>query len=250
MLRHLPLITRCVEFTPLAHTPLPSITVHREFIIPWERSLSPPPVDHGSPPLSEASDTSDDSMNSDDDNLSGGALDEEGVDDEVKVIPKPPGEPGRPKSGGYNLEQALSWPDAIYQQVVNHVHCEAHCRLETRKSYKNQNVEEIQAICDAAVNDHSILRVYENAWPVHDMLKLRLKYTSEKARRQRGKRMQQKLARVPRNPYDLIESHLPANETAPANEMVGPESFSTHPATSELISSETILSNIGRRKAQ
>ncbi|KAK0505492.1 hypothetical protein EDD18DRAFT_1098846 [Armillaria luteobubalina] len=163
----------------------PRITIARE------HSVSPPPVNRGSPPLSEASDTSDDSMHSDDDNISGGALDEEDVDDEVKVIPKPPGEPGCPKSSGYNLEQALSWPDAIYQQ--NHVHREAHRRLETRKSFKNQKVEEIQAICDAAVNDHSILRVYENAWPVHDMLKLRLKYTSEKARHQRGKRMQQKL---------------------------------------------------------
>ncbi|KAK0488160.1 hypothetical protein EDD18DRAFT_1110527 [Armillaria luteobubalina] len=199
MLRHLPLITRRVEFTPLACTPLPSITACREFAIAREQSVTPPPVDRGSPPLSEASDASDDSMHSDDDNISGGALDEEGVDDEVKTIPKPPGEPGRPKSGGYNLEQALSWPDAIYQQVVNHVHREAHRRLETRKSFKNQKAEEIQAICDAAVNDHSILRVYENAWPVRDMLKLRLKYTSEKAHRQRGKRMQQKLTRVVRD---------------------------------------------------
>ncbi|KAK0482922.1 hypothetical protein EDD18DRAFT_1112439 [Armillaria luteobubalina] len=149
MLQHLPLITRCVEFTPLAYTPLPSITVCREFTIARECSLSPPPVDRGSPPLLEASDASNDLMHSDDDNISGGALDEEGVD-----------------------------------------------RLETRKSFKNQKVEEIQAICDAAVNDHSILRVYENAWPVCDILKLRLKYTSEKARWQRGKRMQQKLARV------------------------------------------------------
>ncbi|KAK0185374.1 hypothetical protein F5146DRAFT_1143833 [Armillaria mellea] len=198
MLRHLPLITCHVEFTPLARTLLPLITVHWEFIIPRERSLSPPPVDRGLLPLSEASDASNNSMNSDDDNLSGEALDEEGVDDEVKVIPKPPGESVHPKSGSYNLEQALSWPDAIYQQV-NHIHREAHHRLETRKSYKNQNVEEIQAICDAAMNDHSILRVYENAWPVCDMLKLRLKYTSEKACRQRGKRMQQKLAQVVHN---------------------------------------------------
>ncbi|SJL08829.1 uncharacterized protein ARMOST_12200 [Armillaria ostoyae] len=135
-------------------------------------------------------------MRSDDDNPSGSILGDDGVDDEdVKIIPKPPGEPGRPKSGGYNLEQALGWPDAIYQQV-NHVHREAHRRLETRKSFKNQSVEEIQAICDSAVNEHSILRVYENAWPVRDMLKLRLKYTSEKSRRQKGKKMQQNLARM------------------------------------------------------
>ncbi|KAK0481002.1 hypothetical protein EDD18DRAFT_1363603 [Armillaria luteobubalina] len=156
MLRHLPLITRHVEFTPLACTPLPSITACQEFTIAWEHSVSPPPVDCGSPPLLEALDASDDLMHSDNDNISGGALDEEDVDDEVKVILKPPGEPGHPKSSGYNLEQALSWLDAIYQQV-NHVHREAHHRLETRKSFKDQKVKEIQAICDAAMNDHSIL---------------------------------------------------------------------------------------------
>ncbi|KAK0460416.1 uncharacterized protein EV420DRAFT_1478202 [Desarmillaria tabescens] len=180
MLRHLPLITRRIEFTPLARTPLPSITARREFAIAREHSSSPPPVDPGLP-LSDVSDASDVSMQSDDDNLSGNILEEDSIDDEdVKIIPKPPGEPGRPKSGGYNLEQTLSWPDAIYQQVVNHVHREAHHRLETKKSFKNQSVKQIQAICDDAVNEHSILRVYENAWPVRDMPKLRLKYTSEK----------------------------------------------------------------------
>ncbi|SJL15222.1 uncharacterized protein ARMOST_18708 [Armillaria ostoyae] len=197
MLRHLPLITRRIKFMPLAHTPLPLITARREFAIARERSPSPPLIDPGSPALSNVSDGSDVSMHSDNDNPSGSILGDDGVDDEdVKIIPKPPGEPGRPKSGGYNLEQALGWPDAIYQQVVNHVHREAHRRLETRKSFKNQSVKEIQAICDSAMNEHSILRVYENAWPVRDMLKLRLKYTSEKSHRQKGKKMQQNLARV------------------------------------------------------
>ncbi|SJL15211.1 uncharacterized protein ARMOST_18697 [Armillaria ostoyae] len=163
--------------TPSAHNSshrtqrtLPSITARQEFAIARERSSSPPPVDPG------------------------GKLEEEDVDDEdVKPIPKPPGEPGRPKSGDYNFEQALSWLDAIYQQF-NHIHREAHRRLETRKSFKNQSIELTQAICDDAVNEHSILQVYENSWPVRDMLKLRLKYTSEKARHQKGKKMQQNLA--------------------------------------------------------
>ncbi len=168
MLRHLPLITCRIEFTPLAHTPRPSITACREFTIAREHSPSPPLIDPGSPSLSDTSDASDGSMHSDDDNPSGSIVgDDDGVDDEdVKIIPKPPGEPGRPKSGGYNLEQALGWPDAIYQQVIvcpscwgfspkltcfsqKHVHHEAHQRLETRKSFKNQSIEEIQAICDA-----------------------------------------------------------------------------------------------------
>ncbi|PBK90452.1 hypothetical protein ARMGADRAFT_1082717 [Armillaria gallica] len=200
MLQHLPLITRRIEFTPLAHTPRPSITAHQEFAIAQERSLSPPLIDPGSPSLSDASDASDGSMHSDDENPSGSIVGDDGVDNEdVKIIPKPPGEPGRPKSGGYNLEKALGWPDAIYQQVIKHVHHEAHQRLETRKSFKNQSVEEIQAICGTAMNKHSILQVYENAWPVCDMLKLRLKYTSEKAHCHKGKKMQQNLAQVVRD---------------------------------------------------
>lgn len=40
-----------------------------------------------------------------------------GVPDEPK-IKKPPGEVGRPHSGGYNLQNVLSWDDKLYKQVV------------------------------------------------------------------------------------------------------------------------------------
>jgi hypothetical protein len=52
------------------------------------RSVSPPLPDE-MPPLTDVSSESDDAT--------------------PEEIPKPPGEPGRPDSGGYNIEQALSW---------------------------------------------------------------------------------------------------------------------------------------------
>jgi hypothetical protein len=33
------------------------------------------------------------------------------------LIPKPPGEAGRPHSGGFNLKEALAWPKPTYQKI-------------------------------------------------------------------------------------------------------------------------------------
>ena len=35
----------------------------------------------------------------------------------LSKIPKPPGEAGRPKSGGFNLEETLSWPKEYFNDV-------------------------------------------------------------------------------------------------------------------------------------
>lgn len=42
---------------------------------------------------------------------------ETGEEDIGNKIPKPPGEPGRPKSGGYKLETVLGWNDATFEAV-------------------------------------------------------------------------------------------------------------------------------------
>jgi hypothetical protein len=43
--------------------------------------------------------------------------DHEGEEDSGDKIPKPPGEPGRPKSGGYKLESVLGWNEATFEAV-------------------------------------------------------------------------------------------------------------------------------------
>jgi hypothetical protein len=52
--------------------------------------------------LSEASDTTEDDADF----------------DQRTPIPKPSGEAGRPRSGGYNLEDTLAWPKDQYEALV------------------------------------------------------------------------------------------------------------------------------------
>lgn len=110
--RHLPLITHRIRFSTSAMDPLPAITPRVNLsllgnsILPGnaERELTPsedgeggPQVDDGESEMSELSE-----LGSDID--SGEAL------HPAQKIPKPPGEPGRPNSGGYSIEDALvSW---------------------------------------------------------------------------------------------------------------------------------------------
>jgi hypothetical protein len=42
----------------------------------------------------------------------------ESEEDTSKKIPKPPGEAGRPHSGGYNLQDKLDWNDKTYESIV------------------------------------------------------------------------------------------------------------------------------------
>jgi len=78
-------------------------------------------------PQSTDSDTMDEDGNTEKDTED--EVDEDEVDDligECKegkegLIPKPPGENGRPGRGGYNVQHAAKWDDATYEQIkVSH----------------------------------------------------------------------------------------------------------------------------------
>lgn len=56
-------------------------------------------------------------------------------------------------------------------------------RLDMEKSYRYQSSDKIQDICKMASNSYPILKDYANVWPVLDMLKSYLKYTSQANRR-------------------------------------------------------------------
>jgi hypothetical protein len=43
--------------------------------------------------------------------------DHESDDATPEEIPKPPGEPGRPDSGGYNLQQAVNWTSSDFNRL-------------------------------------------------------------------------------------------------------------------------------------
>lgn len=58
-------------------------------------------------------------MDSDNDSPVPGSEDEDDDDDDCNagLIPKPEGEAGRPKSGGYSLREALDWDEKDYTKV-------------------------------------------------------------------------------------------------------------------------------------
>lgn len=81
-------------------------------------------------------------------------------------IPKPPGEAGRPQSGGYNLQDKLGWNDKTYESVMVSmsvkaymkdsdrklqalVHKMAKTKLNITKSFRGQDKKVIKQICDA-----------------------------------------------------------------------------------------------------
>jgi hypothetical protein len=51
------------------------------------------------------------------------------------------------------------------------------------KSYRYQSSDRIKEICKTASDAYPILKDYMNVWPVLDMLKAHLKYTSQSNRR-------------------------------------------------------------------
>jgi hypothetical protein len=108
--RHLPLITLRIEFVPQHISELPTIT---------------PRTDFSNLPDSRLIDTMDDvdlTVDSDAEMVDPLPIDSDpesedcGVEDEK--IPKPPGEAGRPMSGGYNLETALGWKCNTYNTIL------------------------------------------------------------------------------------------------------------------------------------
>ncbi|KAJ7730561.1 hypothetical protein B0H16DRAFT_1469533 [Mycena metata] len=98
----------------------------------------------------------------------------------------PSGQPGRPNSGGYNLENTLlqecHWTKDKFQRVQIDVHGLAKQTLVTRLSYQMQDPKDVKRLC-AQISAIHELREYEDFWPVRAMLKLFLKAKSEAYRR-------------------------------------------------------------------
>ncbi|KAG6376545.1 hypothetical protein JVT61DRAFT_2541 [Boletus reticuloceps] len=94
-------------------------------------------------------------------------------------IPKPQGEPGRPGRGGYTLESALDWNHNAY--TITYRLIDEH--LDTTKCASAQSPALIKVVCDKAMVAFPDLENYSNVWPVNDMIMMRLKYTSSRARR-------------------------------------------------------------------
>src|SRR6266702_3564631 len=128
--RHLPLITNHIRFSSVAMAPLPIITSRVNLPLrrvdvpsanrsPEERELTP--SEDGEEHYPENKSTKQDDGESELSELS--ELESEIDCDEplrpAQKIPKPSGEPGRPNSGGYSIEDALiSWGKDEFGKVM------------------------------------------------------------------------------------------------------------------------------------
>ncbi|KAI6013800.1 hypothetical protein BKA83DRAFT_4499840 [Pisolithus microcarpus] len=99
-------------------------------------------------------------------------------------IPKPPGEPGRPGRGGYTLETALDWNGKTYAKFKKCMHRLIEEHLDTTKCASAQNPTLLKVVCEKATDAFPDLENYSDCWPATDMIMMRLKYTSSRARRQ------------------------------------------------------------------
>ncbi|KAJ3831653.1 hypothetical protein F5878DRAFT_549272 [Lentinula raphanica] len=93
-----------------------------------------------------------------------------GSDDEDDLIPKPPGEVGRPNRGGYNLCDALGWPKDEYKvvQVRQSLLSSNTCLNLTVQKFINKAVEN-HLVCDSPMKQQSLLSLKK----VRDMVSYR-----------------------------------------------------------------------------
>ncbi|KAJ7148280.1 hypothetical protein C8R46DRAFT_1044828 [Mycena filopes] len=95
---------------------------------------------------------------------------------------KPHGQPGRPNSGGYNLENVLleqcNWSREVFQRIQKRVQHLAERRLITNQSFQAQDTKSVKK-----VSTEYGLSDYEDFWPITAMLKLYLKARSEAYRK-------------------------------------------------------------------
>ncbi|KAF8530152.1 hypothetical protein BU17DRAFT_59924 [Hysterangium stoloniferum] len=97
-------------------------------------------------------------------------------------ISKPDGEPGCPSHGGYYLQCALNWNVSAYDKLKKCVFRLVANHLDLKKSYSGQERDLIHLVCHATNENFPELDNYVNCWPVDDMIKMQLKYTSSRAR--------------------------------------------------------------------
>ncbi|KAJ3897935.1 hypothetical protein F5879DRAFT_927453 [Lentinula edodes] len=96
--------------------------------------------------------------------------------DDDLLIPKPPGEVGRPNRGGYSLYPVLGWPkkkydkvkDFINNMVEQHMNCELPMTAQRRADVKKVQIE--------AVAKFEFLKEYSGLWVVDDFIRNHLKY--------------------------------------------------------------------------
>ncbi|KDR65799.1 hypothetical protein GALMADRAFT_148382 [Galerina marginata CBS 339.88] len=185
--RHLPLITHRVQFSSKVSSTAPLVTHRLEFDRQTAASKKPQLERRELTPSDSGSERNKDKdLESDLSDLTDS--EEEATHSAVsKKIPKPAGEPGRPGSGGYSIDDTLaSWGKEEVLKVNKLVKKLADLKLDKTKSYSKQNGRKVNDICEEVARHHDIILKYDDFWPIRGMLKMYLKTTSEIHRRGGG----------------------------------------------------------------
>ncbi|KJA19786.1 hypothetical protein HYPSUDRAFT_56489 [Hypholoma sublateritium FD-334 SS-4] len=98
------------------------------------------------------------------------------------LIPKPPGEVGRPSRGGYTLKKALDWPEKDYLRIKKFIKQAVNKHLDPSIKFSAQPQESIKAVQTLAANKFSVLSNYSGWWPATDFIRAELHYTCSRAR--------------------------------------------------------------------
>ncbi|KAL0065611.1 hypothetical protein AAF712_007389 [Marasmius tenuissimus] len=108
----------------------------------------------------------------------------EGAEFNANKIPKPEGEAGRPRRGGYNLEKVLGWSPKRFNRVKAFVKQRVLCELEDcRLPFTQQPPEKLRVVRRACLEKFPSLSRFEELWPITDMIKACLKYQKQSIQR-------------------------------------------------------------------
>ncbi|KAH7871266.1 uncharacterized protein C8R40DRAFT_1072574 [Lentinula edodes] len=100
---------------------------------------------------------------------------EDDSDDDF-LIPKPPGEVGRPGRGGYSLFEVLGWPKKKYDKVKKYINTLVEDHLECELPMSEQSVANVKRVRQQAVEKYIFLKEYSGLWAVDDFIRNHLKY--------------------------------------------------------------------------
>lgn len=181
MLRHPTVITARIRFAvPRFHAPLqastitprlnfsdlevrgPNVTLPQHIADRQQDNLVvPTPAYRVIKPADDERESSENKSNSEDHG------NEETLINDASMIPKPQGEPGRPRSGGYSIQKELKgWTGDLYtevkvseshnrflsissQQLQKFVQDQAKALLDEKRSFTHQDQKRLENICNA-----------------------------------------------------------------------------------------------------
>ncbi|KAJ3873850.1 hypothetical protein F5051DRAFT_431848 [Lentinula edodes] len=109
---------------------------------------------------------------------------EDNSDDDF-LIPKPPGEVGRPGRGGYSLFEVLSWPRKKYDKVKKFMNNLVEDHLNCDLPMSEQGAANVKKVRQLAVEKYIFLKEYSGLWAVDDFIRNHLKYQKAVLRKER-----------------------------------------------------------------